>query len=183
MKYTPEEKALREARLRPGLSSLERIAFHEAGHAVAAVLHRRGLRKATIVPDKESGTLGCVFTGRFGSRFKPDAHAGRKERDLIEGDVTVSLAGPVAEALASGRWNHVGASRDYHHAVDLLSYLCGGRELQAYVNLLSVRTEAMFVNVDVHWRAVEQLAEVLLREKTIGGRRARAIIQEAWSSS
>lgn len=88
--------------------------------------------------------------------FNLDAHAGRKERDLIERDVTVSLAGPLAEALASGRWNHVGASRDYQHAVDLLSYLCGSdREIEAYVNLLSIRTEDTFVNVDVHWRAVE----------------------------
>ena len=69
-------------------------------------------------------------------------------------------------------------------SVDLLSYLCGrDRETDAYVNLLSVRTEAMFVNVDVHWLAVERLAEVLLRENTIGGRRAREIIQEAWRYS
>jgi len=49
------------------------------------------------------------------------------------------------------------------------------------VNLLFVRTEAMFVNTDIYWRAVEQLTEVLSREKTIGGLRARAIIRDAWS--
>ena len=62
----------------------------------------------------------------------------------------------------------------------MLDYLCGPPlELWLYLHLLSVRTEVMFVNVDPNWRAVEQFAEVLLREKTIGIRRAREIILEA----
>ncbi|MBA2592044.1 MAG: hypothetical protein M3495_20380 [Pseudomonadota bacterium] len=46
------------------------------------------------------------------------------------------------------------------------------------MDLLFVRTEAMFVNVGPNWCAVEALAEALLRDKTIGGRRARKIILE-----
>ncbi|MBA3573032.1 MAG: hypothetical protein H0W34_13895 [Pyrinomonadaceae bacterium] len=41
----------------------------------------------------------------------------------------------------------------------------------------------MFVNEDPNWRAVEALAEALLRKKTIGGRRAREIILKARRSS
>ncbi|MGH8585168.1 MAG: hypothetical protein ACREWE_02920 [Gammaproteobacteria bacterium] len=86
--------------------------------------------------------------------------------------------------MASGRWNHVGASRDYQSSCDLLDYLCcDPRELRPYVDLLFVRTEAMFVNVGPNWRALEALAEALLRDKTIGGRRARKIILEVLRSS
>ena len=174
---------LRGSRRRPGLSSLGRTAFHEAGHAVAAVLQRKALRKVTIVPDKESGDLGCTFTERFGTLFH-EAHVGRKQRGLLEREVMVLLAGPEAEALASGRRNHVGAFRDYQCSCDLLDYLCRDpRKLRPYVDLLFVRTEAMFVNEDPNWRAVEALVEALLREKTIGGRRAREIILKARRSS
>ncbi len=51
------------------------------------------------------------------------------------------------------------------------------------MDLLFVRTEAMFVNVGPNWRAVEALAEALLRDKTIAGRRARKIILEVLRSS
>ncbi|MGH9198847.1 MAG: hypothetical protein ACRD1T_24355, partial [Acidimicrobiia bacterium] len=175
---------LREARRRPGLSTLERTAYHEAGHAVAAVLHRKGLRKVTSVPaDKQSGDLGCTFTERCGNLFH-EAHVGRKQRGLLEREVMVLLAGPEAEALASGRRNHVVASRDYQSSCVLLDYLCcDPSELRPYVDLLFVRTEAMFVNVGPNWRAVEALAEALLRDKTIGGRRARKIILEVLRSS
>jgi len=174
---------LRESRRRPGLSSLRRTAFHEAGHAVAAVLQRKALRKVTIVPDKESEDLGCTFTERFGTLFH-EAHVGRKQRGLLEREVMVLLAGPEAEALASGRRNHVGAFRDYQCSCDVLDYLCRDpRKLRPYVDLLFVRTEAMFVNEDPNWHAVEALVEVLLREKTIGGRRAREIILKARRSS
>ena len=174
---------LRESRRRPGLSSLGRTAFHEAGHAVAAVLQRKRLRKVTIVPDKESGDLGCTFTERFGTLFH-EAHVGRKQRGLIEREVMVLLAGPEAEALASGRRNHVGAFSDYQGSCDLLDYLCRDpRKLRPYVDLLFVRTEAMFVNEDPNWRAVEALVEALLRKRTIGGRRAREIILKARRSS
>ena len=38
--------------------ALEATAYHEAGHAVAQLFLGLGLKRVTIVPDKEGGMLG-----------------------------------------------------------------------------------------------------------------------------
>jgi hypothetical protein len=65
-----------------------RAAFHEAGHAVAARLHRIRVDHLSVVPDGQ--THGRVLTG---GRGRPTDH------------VVVSWAGPLAEERAVGLWS------------------------------------------------------------------------------
>ena len=58
-------------------------AYHEAGHAVAAFLLRRRLRRATIIPDEDS--LGHIRTGRAPPTLQPDISTSLRDRTGSEG--------------------------------------------------------------------------------------------------
>lgn len=68
---------------------------------------------------------------------------------------------------------------DYDKALDHLSYFAGDRkELEAYLNYLQLRCRNL-IGRDSHWRAVERLAEALLKRKAISGPTADRIIKNA----
>jgi len=68
------------------------------------------------------------------------------------------------------------AENDRHDAIDVMIHLAEGKELEAWLRLLYIRTENMLANPDV-WRAVQRLAEALVERKTISGKEATEIIR------
>jgi ATP-dependent Zn protease len=77
-------------------------AYHEAGHAILQLMHRRnpGLRYATIVP-REDGTLGFVWPATDESRYSAT------REDMID-EIRVALAGRAAEEVFGGKDNITG---------------------------------------------------------------------------
>jgi hypothetical protein len=115
-------------------SPLWATAYHEAGHAVAAIAYGKGIRRqgAPIVPDAE-GALGSVWMLKH---IPGDPSAGTlngRMRLRIEEDVIVKLAGGAAHRKfrpSSVRSYH--SRTDNESAIDLLSYVVGDeRELKA----------------------------------------------------
>src|SRR5262249_57171235 len=95
----------------------ERIAYHEAGHAV--VVYRLGIevKFATILPEHHSAghvTHGNLFCGGLGS-----------DRTTLERAIKICLAGPMAEALFYPRYRRQRGSKDYVCAFGLARYLAG----------------------------------------------------------
>lgn len=70
------------------------VAYHEAGHAVVAVVLGRRFRKVTIVP--ESDSLGHVLHRPYSKTFQPDVNTGGHTERRICDDVMCSLAGMLA---------------------------------------------------------------------------------------
>jgi ATP-dependent Zn protease len=103
---------------------LEKTAYHEAGHAVAAYFLDRKFKKVSIV--EYENCAGHVLYPHWHPRFRPDISGGPRTNDLIDKPVLVSFAGPIAEAKSLGkrRFNHIGASQDYRNAVDMASFRC-----------------------------------------------------------
>jgi hypothetical protein len=100
----------------------------------------------------------------------------------LERAILTLLSGGKAEKRFTGRHNHVGASEDFHQAVNLASYLCGNdKVLQAYMLWMEARAEAMVDN-NLNWAAIESLAAALLAKRRIGYRAARKIITDAKDS-
>src|SRR6185437_15760265 len=93
---------------------MEAVAYHEAGHAVAALLLHRPLRYVTIVPDKARGTLGHDLTPR--------------RRTILEREIMVLLAGEVAEREFRGWHNRVGSRSDYEKAHNCARAICATDE-------------------------------------------------------
>jgi ATP-dependent Zn protease len=79
---------------------LERIAYHEAGHAAAYLILNKAFRYVTIEPETEEGTLGhCMgILVRNGLRLQEDVYEGNaRARRWIEDHAIISAAGNVAE--------------------------------------------------------------------------------------
>ncbi len=108
-----------------------RIAIHEAGHALTAVLTRRDVKMASIL--RRSSALGLVAHGDFEERFlKTPADA----RDLI----CVALAGRAAEVQEYGDASS-GISSDLAVATNIAAQLVG--QLGQGPGLLSLEASAM----------------------------------------
>jgi len=130
-------------------NDLGAIAYHEAGHAVAAlVLHRR-FRHVTIEPDEDSG--GHIAWSLGGPRVSELANSERRLRARIERGIIVTYAGPLAEARYTGRKNHVGARDDYKKALELATFVCDDMA-SAEALLASLHQRAAGL-VDGNWQA------------------------------
>ncbi|MGI8836152.1 MAG: hypothetical protein ACR2H4_05885 [Pyrinomonadaceae bacterium] len=160
--------------------SLERTAYHEAGHVVIAHWLQKRFRYVTIKEDDENqGHMKNVPTGR-----RPDFNRGGYELRL-EKIIMVKLAGPEAESVFAGRRNRAGASDDYRDALDLAacrSPETDDEENYLYLKWLAYRTRKM-LKTPYLWFAVEALARELLIKETIKYNEAREIIQKALKDS
>lgn len=117
MGYHPDEK--------------RRIAIHEAGHALTAVLTRRDVKVASIL--RRSQALGLVAHGDAEERFLSTPETAR---DLI----LVALAGRAAEQQEYGEASS-GISSDLAYATGIASQLVG--QLGNGPGLLSLEAAAM----------------------------------------
>jgi hypothetical protein len=184
--YDHQEKILTDKK-----STLWATAYHEAGHAVAAMAYGKGIRRqgATIVPDPKRGAAGTVYMLKHipgdpsvGGAYRGDSLTGRM-RLRIEEDIIVSLAGLVAQRCfrPSSVRSHHGRS-DHEAALDLLTYIVGDeRELKAYWRLLRVRTEN-FVRSPPRWMQIEAIAKALMEKKTLGPGELRQLYADALGS-
>jgi plasmid stabilization system protein ParE len=127
----------------------ESTAYHEAGHAVIALLLGRSVQRLSILPKLES--LGrCEFQkGR-----------GLSASDWLERDILISLAGLAAEAKHS---------RDLQSVRRLTIQRAGERQAERLQKRLLAKVEHLLSQPE-NWRAVELIAAELLRCETISGR-------------
>lgn len=156
---------------------VKRVAYHEAGHAVAAYIVRRRWQYATIEPTDDS--LGHIRYFPAPATFHPDADEDTRTRYRLEQYATTALGGVVAEAKLIGSHNWVGASADLRQAVDWLDYLSSGPdETGAYVGWMLERTRGL-LRQEHWWLAVEHLAAALLVHRRLDYRRCRQLIASA----
>jgi hypothetical protein len=150
---------------RAKLKTLEATAYHEAGHAVAALQLRVGIgrRGVSLVPNEDwSGFVHTLkgFSGR------PDIERTGQMRLGAENRTLVLFAGEAAQRRfrpMSVRRHH--AAYDRRHAIDLMNYFVGStRELEAYLEWLHIRAES-FVASPFNWKRIETVAAVLMARK------------------
>jgi cell division protease FtsH len=186
----------------------ELVAYHEAGHALAAELMPGfdRISKVTIIP--RSGGAGG-FTLLLPSEEQQDS--GLYPRSYLEAKLVVLLGGRVAEELRYGRDVTTGASSDFQEVSKLARRMVtrwgfasealgptaweedgGGRgappprvaeatQLRIDAQVAKVVTEAEETcRAALHRRrgALDALAAVLLAEETIDGKRVQVILRE-----
>jgi hypothetical protein len=157
--------------------ALECTAYHEAGHAVASLELRRGVREVSIVPAESS--LGHMRNTKTPASFRPDINTDSRTSAWIEREVLIGLAGMAAEARFAGRRNHVGASGDYNTVSNLASHHYGyGKVLTKYLDYMIARAEA-FVATPHHWVQIEDLAAALMVHRLMKPRAIREVCRAA----
>ncbi len=137
------------------------VSFHEAGHAVVALALGRPVQLVTVLPDKQR--LGRCEFGK--GKFKPTD-------DWLEREVLIALAGVAAEARVTGRYDWGGAQQDLRGVEKLASLRAGDRHWERLSRRMLSKVENLLEHPG-NWRAVELIAEELIRVGEISGRAAR----------
>jgi len=137
--------------------SIEEIAHHEAGHAVAAIKFGKSFRYVTIDPNEYS--LGRVM---LKTSINPNLILNMRVRVRCENIAIIALAGPIAGARSCNRKTRRGASADFHSAVEMIRNICSSpEEAKSYIAWLDVRS-TMFVHTWFNWAQVEAVGRELL---------------------
>ena len=148
-------------------------AYHEAGHAVMAELCGRQVTEVEIVGDREhSGMVHSLA-------FPPDPADGalpEGDREDVERQLKIVLAGTVAEAMVSGREEWDETSEDLDAAVRLAMRLVDDCE-EVLPLLAEIRCD---VEGDLRgrWLTVESLADELVRRKALTGSEVRKLLND-----
>jgi ATP-dependent Zn protease len=145
----------------------EATAYHEAGHAVAALALDRPVVKVSIRADRDR--LGICFFGK--AIFRPSV-------DWLEREVLIALAGMAAEARRTGEYDREAAGRDLRYARGLSLQRAGNdRQAERLEKRMLSKAEHLLER-GANWRAVERIAQALLQSGEISGRQARHLYEE-----
>jgi hypothetical protein len=135
-------------------------AYHEAGHAVLALVLDRPVEWVSILPDREH--LGLCEFGK--GVYRPS-------EDWLEREILIALGGIAAEARLTGIYAWDAAARDQKYVQRLAVQRSGERRAERLQRRLLAKAEH-FLADEGHWLAVELIAAELLRLGEISGRTA-----------
>jgi hypothetical protein len=169
------------------------VAYHEAGHAVAARILGRPVNTATVIADERGGSAGHVehdfaqnlneLEYELGDDEEEDADIERKRQVIYEHEAMIALAGCAAQRRYLGdradeEALHEGAYSDRQFVLQIFDKLVGlDDELRiAWWKVLELRTDRL---LERQWPAVEHLASCLLDRKTLTGEEVDECIADA----
>jgi vesicle-fusing ATPase len=170
---------------RPIRSELERVAVHEAGHALMCEFVRPGsVSTLTITPRGQA--LGYM-------RQTPEDDTYLYTRDYLESQIAVMLAGALAEELILG-CRSTGAANDYQQATGAAEQIirAGMSELgvvdpetlpqglryRVITGILQGQEQRVRDYLHIVEKALADIVEVLLEQEKITGDKLREILRE-----
>ena len=175
---------------RPSEQELERIAYHEAGHALIGEYVQPGSVAAVSITSRGQA-LGYTRQAPVDDRYL-------YTQEEILGQIAICLGGAVAEELAVGS-KSTGAMGDFERAIELAKQMVFGGlshlgivskedlppgELHEAVDRILKETEKSVVNCLNHERKVlESVAQLLKKEERIDGKDFRKMLQESRKSA
>ena len=139
----------------------EATAYHEAGHAVVALVLGKPVQRVSVLPNRR--ILGqCEFRKGI---FRPS-------EDWLEREILITLGGIAAEARHTGNYAWNMAVQDQQYVRRLAVQRAGERQAERFQRRLLAKVEHLLAR-EGHWRAVQLIATELLRCGAISGRAAR----------
>jgi hypothetical protein len=145
----------------------ELTAYHEAGHAVIALVLDRPVHRVSVLPNRER--LGQCEFGK--GVFRPS-------EDSLEREILIALAGFAAESRHTGTYAMDAADRDLRYVRRLVLQRKSERAAPRYEERMLAKVEAL-LDDDAIWRAVELIAAELMKQGVISGRAARHLYEQA----
>lgn len=140
---------------------VERVAYHEAGHAFLAFHYDIPMTKVSII--KNSNYLGFVrYDGRSKTRIKDGGYL--DDLQLIKHS-SHAVAGLISEALFCGKINLIGANSDFKQVLNKLAgYMPYEEERDLFVDWILIRV-FNFLSMRQNWPIIENFAMTLLERK------------------
>jgi hypothetical protein len=150
---------------------LERIAHHEAGHAVLCWVAGYPPEHASIIPDHQEGFLGKVLIGELAKKIQNDTGIFFSETRVdVERCIVSFMAGGLSEAVFSGQDEpNDGSAHDDRTIMMLLDSLHSNDQelIQAHHHLLRVYTRKQ-IEFLPNKTAIEAVAAALLKDQELG---------------
>lgn len=153
--------------------ALKATAFHEAGHAVMALILGRAISKVTVAPGQSH--LGVQ---RLGACHLQKGKA-KSSQNFLEDEVMILLAGMVAESQITGQYCQQGAAQDLRYVRRMLaSRNEGEKQIERLERRLLNKTEHYLLDRQA-WDAVERIAAELINNQTISGRAVKHLYEQS----
>lgn len=162
---------------------LSRIAYHEAGHAIACIELGIKVNDISIIAnDKTSGRVNVVQ-----DFIVPDLDASERNDRKVEKYIIAALAGAASERKMFGSSDEQLCANDFQVAFDLAIKQCGSMRLtNAYMDYLNLQAESIFSYIDekkdndtAEWSKVVAVTAYLLKNEMVSGSKARSIAKKA----
>ncbi|MCP4788319.1 MAG: hypothetical protein GY903_01810 [Fuerstiella sp.] len=160
------------------MSDTEEItAWHEAGHAFAAVYLGAIVDSVSIDPDHDDGP------NRFGDTVVQWERSAVSGQELAEKSILVALAGPVAEMIHRGDPFHPATvsewSLDWQLAWQAANFVKAAKERLTFLERLTVQLHQT-LSQQHHWAAIGAIVDHLLAHEVLEGETVHEIVA-AWS--
>jgi len=151
------------------------VAYHEAGHAVAAFALGVPVQRATIVPGEESA--GHIKHAKIFPRSdSPEWDTSYRNRGRAERSVIIFLAGDIAERHHNPKRRR-GDAGDRHAAIRLLdAFARSDDHLQKWFKALMQETDDIITSKR-WWPKVEAVAQALVQHRKMSGKEVTACIR------
>ena len=155
----------------------EITAWHEAGHAFAAVYLGATVDSISIDPDRDDGP------NRFGDTVVRWETSRFQTQELAEKSILVALAGPVAEMIHLGDPFHPATvaewSLDWQLAWRAANFEKAARERLKFLERLTIQLHQT-LSQPQHWAAIGAIVDHLLAHEVLEGETVHEIVA-AWS--
>lgn len=155
----------------------EITAWHEAGHAFAAVYLGATVDSISIDPDRDDGP------DRFGDTTVRWETSKFQHQELAENSILVALAGPVAEMIHRGDPFHPATvaewSLDWQLAWRAANFVTAAKERLQFLERLTIQLHQT-LSQQHHWAAIGAIVDHLLAHEVLEGETVHEIVA-AWS--
>jgi hypothetical protein len=169
------------------LMRIERVSFHEAGHAAVSLALGWPVDRVEITRDEWGNPCGSFAPAAPPRWYRAEsASVSRRARSVLESDIIISLAGIISERIYLGPYlSHagleIGASRDLWDADRGVRCLVAendpdpSRTAAHHRARLERRAHQL---VSRNWLAISRLAVALRRARALAGDEVLSIFQE-----
>lgn len=153
---------------------MELEAYHEAGHALMALLVGGRVKHVSIAPEEDEMGRSGETVIHWPRRWSPEEVASRA--------VQVALAGPVAEMIYSGDPYHPGLlsawAQDWTMALECVAQLPEGKREATGIAFLEALVGQLYrmLNAEPYWSALAALADHLLAHDVLEGPEIREVV-------
>jgi len=151
----------------------ETVAYHEAGHAIAAALAGGIVVRVSIEPEEDD---------RGGDTQVQWSHGGVTDKEHAIREIRTSLAGPVAEMIFVGDYDSLRIQAE--HAIDWQIAVASVKSLTSdqsqQLQFLSREASELYhyFRQENVWAAIGDLADQLLAHETVDGETVDAVVEQ-----